>query len=69
MCFSQGSIPESFIKNQSYSTFVDTMYFILWRSSNFQQMLNNFTNSECFLIKLSGIEPYKKRISILGEHA
>ena len=32
-------------------------------------MLNNFVNFELFFAKLSGIDPYEKRIDYLGGHA
>ena len=32
-------------------------------------MLNNFVNFELFFTKLSGIDPYEKRIDYLGGHA
>ena len=36
--------------------------FMLFRRSNFQQMLNNFVNFELLFTKLSGIHPYEKCI-------
>ena len=35
----------------------------------FQQTLNNFVNFELFFTKLSGIDPYEKRIDYPGGHA
>ena len=48
--------------------FVETMYilFILFRSSYFQQKLNNFVNFDFFSTKHSGIDPYEKRIDYPG---
>ena len=43
--------------------------FILFRSSYFQQMLNNFVNFDFLFTKLSGIDPCEKRINIPGGHA
>ena len=43
--------------------------FLLYRSSHFQQTLNNFDNFEFFFTKLSGIDPYEKHIDWLGGHA
>ena len=44
--------------------------FILFRRSNFQQMLNNFVNFELLFTKLSGIHPYEKlknQVGMLGD--
>ena len=61
MHFSQGSIPESLVKKKSKLTKLfnvcwNHVLFILFRRSNFQQMLNNFANFE-FFMKLSGVNP------------
>ena len=43
--------------------------FILYRSSHFQQTLNNFVNFNFFFTKLSEIDPCEKCIDMLGGHA
>ena len=40
--------------------------FILFKRSYFQQKLNNFVNFEFYFTKLSGIDPYEKRINKVG---
>jgi hypothetical protein len=67
MHFSSGWIPESLVINNSKLTKLfnicwNHVLFILFRRSNFQQMLNNFVNFELLFIKLSGIHPYEKCI-------
>ena len=67
MHFSWGWIPESLVSNNSKLTKLlkvcwNHVLFILFRRSNFQQMLNNFVNFELLFTKLSGIHPYEKCI-------
>ena len=38
------------------------------KSTQFQQTLDNFDNFNLFFTKLSGINPYAKRIDWLGGH-
>ena len=66
--FSLGWIPESLVNNNAKLTKLlkvcwKHVLFILFRRSNFQQMLINFVNFELLFTKLSGIHPYEKCIT------
>ena len=74
MRFSQGSISESLVKKESklsklFNVCWNHVLFILYRSSHFQQTLNNFVNFNFFFTKLSEIDPCEKCIDMLGGHA
>ena len=70
MCFSQGSIPESLVNKKSKLTVIQHLLKVTTPKEYKKYMvLTNvfiFVNFELFFTKLSGIDPYEKRIDYPG---